>query len=155
MPFIVLFCHAIETCDPTHLENLAAVVETVHILPADIPDVYKKQLRLFKLMYDVACKYIDSRASNPPMHPSGRIPDTPLGMLFTEAGMPLPNHLQTQTSTQVFQDGTGQGTGLQFCDLAVGQDRLAVDSDSLSHNADLGSWFDQNQQIFNLLDDNM
>ncbi|KAF5552562.1 ATPase [Fusarium phyllophilum] len=50
VPFMVLFCHAIETCDPTHLEPLAAVVETIDMIPADLPNVYRKQLHLFKLI---------------------------------------------------------------------------------------------------------
>ncbi|KAH7183489.1 uncharacterized protein B0J16DRAFT_345860 [Fusarium flagelliforme] len=137
IPFIVLFCHAIETCEPTHLENLAAVVEIAHIT-TDLPDVYRKQLHLFKLMYDVACKYINSRTTNPVVHASGRIPDTPFEMLFVEAGVPLP--------PQTIHHDQGMGFG----DFPVGE----MDQ-SLTHSMELGNWFEQNQEIFMMLDNNM
>jgi hypothetical protein len=134
IPFIVLFCHAIETCEATHLENLAAVVEIAHIT-TDLPDVYRKQLHLFKLMYDVACKYISSRTTHPAVHGSGRIPDTPFEMLFVEAGVPLPaQHDQS----------------IGFGDFPVGE----MDQ-SLTHSMELGNWFEQNQEIFMMLDNNM
>lgn len=137
IPFIVLFCHAIETCEPTHLENLAAVVEIAHIT-TDLPVVYRKQLHLFKLMYDVACKYINSRTTHPTVHASGRIPDTPFEMLFVEAGVPLPP--QTMHHDQ----------GMAFGEFPVGE----MDQ-SLTHSMELGNWFEQNQEIFMMLDNNM
>ncbi|KAJ4252441.1 hypothetical protein NW762_011042 [Fusarium torreyae] len=157
VPFIVLFCHAIETCDPTHLESLASVVETVDILPDDLPDVYRKQLRLFKLMYDVACKYVSSKARNPPMQASGRIPDTPYEMLFIEAGIPYPTQIHAHTGMQDFQVNAEQGTDLAFGDFGVGagQGELMVEGNNINHGMELGNWFEQNQEIFKMLDNDL
>ncbi|KAM0413028.1 hypothetical protein ACHAPD_008096 [Fusarium lateritium] len=154
IPFVVLFCRAIETCDPAHLENLAAVVETAHIT-TDLPDVYRKQLRLFKLMHDVACKYVGSRANNTSVHASGRIPDTPFEMLFVEAGVPLPGHMNMPTSMQSFQDGAQHGGGAGFGNQVMGQDGNAVEYGGFTHSMELGNWFEQNQEIFMMLDNNM
>ncbi|QKD61702.2 uncharacterized protein FOBCDRAFT_147208 [Fusarium oxysporum Fo47] len=149
VPFMVLFCHAIETCDPTHLEPLAAVVETVDMIPPDLPNVYRKQLHLFKLMYEVACKYVGSRTNNPPVQVSGRIPDTPFEMLFFEAGVPVPSHLNMQG----FSDGTQLANEINYGGLSTGQAGNIVEG-SFDHNMELGNWFEQNQEIFMMLDNN-
>ncbi|EWY82441.1 hypothetical protein FOYG_14534 [Fusarium oxysporum NRRL 32931] len=153
VPFMVLFCHAIETCDPAHLEPLAAVVETVDMIPPDLPNVYRKQLHLFKLMYEVACKYVGSRTNNPPVQVSGRIPDTPFEMLFFEAGVPVPSHLNMQANMQGFSDGTELANEINYGGLSTGQAGNIVEG-SFDHNMELGNWFEQNQEIFMMLDNN-
>ncbi|RGP62588.1 hypothetical protein FSPOR_9167 [Fusarium sporotrichioides] len=153
IPFIVLFCHAIETCDPAHLESLAAVVETAHIT-TELPDVYRKQLHLFKLMYDVACKYVGSRKSNTSIHASGRIPDTPFEMLFVEAGVPLPGHMSMPTTIQGFHDGTQLGNAMGYGNLPIGDNGTSTEYGGFTHSMELGNWFEQNQEIFMMLDNN-
>ncbi|KAI9155633.1 Oxidoreductase swnN [Paramyrothecium foliicola] len=64
VPFIVLFCHTIETRDPNHLENLSAVVQALQILPRGASDVYGKQRRVFELMYNVASNTIHLKSNN-------------------------------------------------------------------------------------------
>ncbi|KAH7245479.1 hypothetical protein BKA59DRAFT_475858 [Fusarium tricinctum] len=147
VPFIVLFCHAVETCDPAHLEYLSAVVETLDRIPPECPDVYKKQLRLFKLMYDVACKYVGSKPRNPPV-PSGRIPSAPFEMLFVEAGVPLPNYMGVQTAGHAFQN-TPNG------ELALGFGDGIIDDGGFNNSIELGNWLEQNQEIFMMLDNNL
>jgi hypothetical protein len=153
VPFMVLFCHAIETCDPTHLEPLAAVVETVDMIPPDLPNVYRKQLHLFKLMYEVACKYVGSRSNNPQVQVSGRIPDTPFEMLFFEAGVPVPSHLNMQTNIQGFNEGGHLANEINYRSLPTGQAGNMVEG-GFDHNMELGNWFEQNQEIFMMLDNN-
>ncbi|KLO82443.1 uncharacterized protein LW93_9646 [Fusarium fujikuroi] len=153
VPFMVLFCHAIETCDPTHLEPLAAVVKTVDMIPPDLPNVYRKQLHLFKLMYEVACKYVGSRSNNPPVQVSGRIPDTPFEMLFYEAGVPVPSHLNMHANIQGFNDDTQLSNEINYGGLSTGQAGNIM-AGSLDHNMELGNWFEQNQEIFMMLDSN-
>ncbi|RGP78381.1 hypothetical protein FLONG3_3517 [Fusarium longipes] len=154
IPFIVLFCHAIETCDAAHLESLAAVVETADIT-SDLPDVYRKQLHLFKLMYDVACKYVGSKTGNTSTHAQGRIPDTPFEMLFVEAGVPLPGHMNMQTGMQGFNYGMQQGSTMGFGNLPMGQDGSLTGNGDFTHGMELGNWFEQNQEIFMMLDNNL
>lgn len=151
IPFIVLFCHAIETCDPAHLENLAAVAETAHIT-ADLPNMYRKQLQLFKLMHDVACRYVGSRTCNPPVHISGRIPNTPFEMLFTEAGIPMPGQVSVQADPQRSHDGTQHVNDMTFGNIPAIAHGNMTDDSMFTHSMELGNWFEQNQEIFMMLD---
>ena len=59
-------------------------------------------------------------------------------MLFVEAGVPLPP--QTMHHDQ----------GMAFGDFPVGE----MDQ-SLTHSMELGNWFEQNQEIFMMLDNNV
>ncbi|KAF4344571.1 hypothetical protein FBEOM_1469 [Fusarium beomiforme] len=154
VPFMVLFCHAIETCDPAHLKPLAAVVETVDMIPPDLPGVYRKQLHLFKLMYEVACKYVGSRSNNPPVQASRRIPDTPFEMLFYEAGVALPDHMNMQGNVQNFHDGTQIGHGMNYGSFPVEQGGNMVES-GFGHSMELGNWLEQNHEILMMLDNNL
>jgi hypothetical protein len=147
IPFIVLFCHAVETCDPANLDYLSAVVETLHRIPPECPDIYKKQLRLFKLMYDVACKYVGSKPRNPPV-PPGRIPSTPFEMLFVEAGVPLPNYMGVQAAGNGFQSTSNGELALEF-------GNGMIDDGGFNHSIELGNWFEQNQEIFMMLDNDL
>ncbi|KIL94147.1 hypothetical protein FAVG1_02709 [Fusarium avenaceum] len=119
----------------------------VYWIPPECPDVYKKQLRLFKLMYDVACKYVESKPRNP-LAPPGRIPSTPFEMLFVEAGVPLPNHMGVQAAGNAFQN-TSNG------EFALGFGNGVIDNGDFSHSVELGNWFEQNQEIFMMLDNNL
>ncbi|KAF4457617.1 hypothetical protein F53441_490 [Fusarium austroafricanum] len=154
VPFMVLFCHAIETCDPVHLTPLASVVETIDRIPPELPSVYRKQLRLFKVMYEVACKYLSSRPSNPPVHASGRIPDTPFEMLYVEAGIPFPSHLNMQANMPGFQSSTHHATGMDLGGFTEPGQQMMGDG-TLNHSMDLGNWFEQNQEIFMMLDNDL
>ncbi|KAF9764063.1 hypothetical protein IL306_002906 [Fusarium sp. DS 682] len=154
VPFMVLFCHAIETCDPAHLKPLAAVVEIVDIMPPDLPSFYRKQLHLFKLMYEVACKYVGSRSHNPSVQSSGRIPDTPFEMLFYEAGVALPDHFNVPTNVQNFQDGTQIGNEMNYGSFPMGQGGNMAEG-GFDHSMELGNWLEQNHEIFMMLDNNL
>jgi hypothetical protein len=129
------------------LEYLSAVVETLHRIPPECPDVYKKQLRLFKLMYDVACKYVESKPRNP-LVPSRRIPSTPFEMLFVEAGVPLPNYMVAQAAGNGSQNTSNR-------ELASGFGDGMIDDGGFNHSIELGNWFEQNQEIFMMLDNNL
>lgn len=154
MPFIVLFCHAIETRDESHLESLSAVVETLEILPPDLPDAYSKQRSLFKLMYNVACKYVGASGSgNLVAQPSGLVPDTPFGMLFAEAGISVPSQMQMHAGMHGFHGQMEQGPGMEFGDMGVGQGGFGGEVEGSNHGAELGTWFEQNNQIFKMLED--
>ncbi|KAG5766780.1 hypothetical protein H9Q72_005152 [Fusarium xylarioides] len=97
VPFIVLFCHAIETRDPSHLENLSAVVRALQILPRETPDVYGKQRRVFELMYSVACKYVSEQGSSQHQHQRRR---PFFGVLLAEAGVPMLGETQMNPEMQ-------------------------------------------------------
>ncbi|KAH7271718.1 fungal-specific transcription factor domain-containing protein [Fusarium solani] len=67
IPFIVLFCHMIETSDPSDLPCLRDLVHTLETVTE--PSQYslcQKQLSMFKALYDVAVKYFNIRAAATP-----------------------------------------------------------------------------------------
>ncbi|KAJ5376936.1 fungal specific transcription protein, partial [Penicillium cosmopolitanum] len=61
VPYIVIFCLAIETSSSLHLTKLASVVHATEKVACNYNDAYGKQLAIFKLMYDVACKWIKAK----------------------------------------------------------------------------------------------
>lgn len=98
-------------------------------------------------MYDVACKYVGSKSRNPPV-PPGRIPGTPFEMLFVEAGVSLPNYLGVQAAGNGFQNASNG-------ELALGFGGGMIDDGGFNHSIEQGNWFEQNQEIFMMLDNNL
>ena len=91
VPFIVLFCRSIETSNPVYLEQLASVIEVLQLAPKSLPEVYRKQLRLFKLMYDVANQYIAAQAEGTDQNQkSRRMISGDFDTLFRGAGLDFP-----------------------------------------------------------------
>ncbi|OLN93247.1 putative transcriptional regulatory protein C11D3.07c 3 [Colletotrichum chlorophyti] len=72
VPFIVLFCHIIETCNESDLGLLGSLIETLQSASTDsFSTGIKKETRLFKALYDVACSYLKLKSSstNTGIHP--------------------------------------------------------------------------------------
>ncbi|KAI9170569.1 fungal specific transcription factor [Paramyrothecium foliicola] len=155
VPFIVLFCRVIETSDALHLEKLSSVVETLQFVPTDFPAAFKKQLRLFKLMYDVACKFVEAQrnqGSNDTTIPNS---DGDIEILFREAGLSL--QVQSPpTGIGAINRSSGHsaydpGLGSASVDMGLLQETFVTRMEN--HGAELGHWFDQNHQMFRMLDD--
>lgn len=62
VPYIILFCHVVETCNEGDLECLGAFIRSWQPRPAAFLVAYDKQLRLFKILYDVACNYVKMKS---------------------------------------------------------------------------------------------
>ncbi|KAM0647794.1 hypothetical protein ACHAO3_007418 [Verticillium nonalfalfae] len=135
VPFTVLFCHVIQTSDPTDLEHLKSVVEVLQSMPASYVETYSKQHRLFKHFYDVACRYVEVKASARETHPDGsferlvresdlKLPIQPSGIDAAETGaatftmsppeagvrngaVPTNQNQQGATPTDTQSEGTG------------------------------------------------
>jgi hypothetical protein len=69
-------------------------------------------------------------------------------MLFVEAGVPLPNYMGVQTAGHAFQN-TPNG------ELALGFGDGIIDDGGFNNSIELGNWFEQNQEIFMMLDNNL
>ncbi|KAJ4047501.1 hypothetical protein NW761_007442 [Fusarium oxysporum] len=139
VPFIVLFCHAIETRDPSHLENLSAVVRALQILPRETPDIYGKQRRVFELMYSVACKYIGESSSGQHQHQYGR---PFFGVLLAEAGVPILGETQMNTEMQSFDTQMEYGPDVQIGGMDLRQEGIFWgDLEGLNSSEEFGSWF--------------
>ncbi|CAG8947963.1 unnamed protein product [Penicillium salamii] len=64
-PFIVIFCHVIETQDQSYLPHLHAFVESIKLAPT-VSDAAARMYRLFLVLYNVALRYIEFRTSQKP-----------------------------------------------------------------------------------------
>jgi hypothetical protein len=76
-------------------------------------------------------------------------------MLFVEAGVPLPGHMNLSTGMQGFHYGTQHGNNMGFDNLPTGQDGNLTEDGGFTHSMELGNWFEQNQEIFMMLDNNL
>jgi hypothetical protein len=59
--YIVIFCLAIEASSSLHLAKLASVVHATEKVACNYHNAYGKQLAIFRLMYEVACKWIEAK----------------------------------------------------------------------------------------------
>lgn len=63
IPFIILFCHIIETSEASDLEHMRGLVETLESTSnSRAHSTCGKQRRLFKALYDVAAKYVEVKS---------------------------------------------------------------------------------------------
>ncbi|MBE3049702.1 hypothetical protein IMZ48_45840 [Candidatus Bathyarchaeota archaeon] len=126
-----------------HLEKLASVVETLKLLPDDLPEAYGRQLQIFGPMYEVAFTYIQANSNERPQ--SRRVSDADFDTIFREAaigtglygGRIQPGQRDDSPGVVV----TLSGPGIAY--LSGFQPTYAPQmGDS---GSDLGHWFDQNQ----------
>lgn len=175
VPFIVIFCHVIETSNTVYLSKLASLVDLLKVATPNLPGAYGKQCSIFTLMYEVACKYVEARAAvvaaaaaagtgSQQMHQTHQqmqhlVSAEEFDDLFGDAGLigaqlrsPILRFSEAgsrqlqQQQRQGF--GLDQGTGGEG-DAATSGERTA----GIENGINLGNWFDQNHQIFRMMDD--
>uniref|UniRef100_A0A0B7KG76 Xylanolytic transcriptional activator regulatory domain-containing protein n=1 Tax=Bionectria ochroleuca TaxID=29856 RepID=A0A0B7KG76_BIOOC len=110
-PFIVLFCHIIETSDPSDLECLKRLVEILEIAASTPKNVIcERQLRLFKALYEVAIKYFDIKAQTTQAEHGGHGADGLGGPYLDAASGGLLQH----QSTAILGSGSLLGPGSEI-----------------------------------------
>ncbi|RAQ76499.1 C6 transcription factor [Aspergillus flavus] len=63
IPFIILFCHIIETSEAADLQHMKGLVETLESASnSRVHSTCSKQRRLFRALYDVAAQYVEIRS---------------------------------------------------------------------------------------------
>ncbi|KAM0335680.1 hypothetical protein ACHAQA_000729 [Verticillium albo-atrum] len=152
VPFTVLFCHVIQTSDTTDLEHLESVVEVLKSMPHDSAETYSKQLRLFKHLYDVACRYIEIKASA-----QESLPDGSFERLVRESGLRLPiqppgGDLGTQPAD--WASGEGFDVDLMLDHSAPGTVRAFGETQEMEFGGvELGDWYAQNHEMLRMMED--
>lgn len=177
IPFIILFCHVIETSDPSDLELMRGLTKTLE--PTSNKPTHttcSKQHRLFEALYEVAAKYVEVRSS------VGDVRGGPiwsaaqqqygdgtsntasdclgLGPLSSEGGLgDLDTRNSAMDSSQFstnsepnkdrsgLMDGPVRPTGMQ--NTAYGD----IDMEMDFSGAQLWDWFNKNQSIMNMIED--
>ncbi|RSM07718.1 hypothetical protein CDV31_008498 [Fusarium ambrosium] len=140
VPFNILFCNIVEKSVPSDLQLLARFVGALEVSAA-IPRfsaACRRQLPIFRSLYDVAAKYIEAKANVYQQHQSANSIVTGLGMenvTRTEA---------SQSALTGTEDTSQDGVNHTPDDFGVEMDLSS---------AEIGDWFYQNQQMMRLLED--
>ncbi|GKU01982.1 hypothetical protein FLAG1_03094 [Fusarium langsethiae] len=154
IPFIVVFCQAIETQDQSdlaRLHNFCTSVETTITLS----DAAAKMHRLFQVLYTVALRYIEFRTTTPTAdqtQASAELNTYLAALGFPPAG--LSNGGQQPSPMDAAQAGAFSQTlgDMGMLDGAEGQ-RGANTMMWMGNTAQLGEWFNSNQQMMELLEE--
>ncbi|KAL3594100.1 hypothetical protein FPOAC2_08405 [Fusarium poae] len=154
IPFIVVFCQAIETQDQSdlaRLHNFCTSVETTITLS----DAAAKMHRLFQVLYTVALRYIEFRTTTPTAdqtQASAELNTYLAALGFPPAG--LNNGGQQPSPMDATQAGAFSQTlgDMGMLDGAEGQ-RGANTMMWMGNTAQLGEWFNSNQQMMELLEE--
>lgn len=174
-PFIILFCHIIETSEASDLEHMKRLVETFESTSnSRTYNTCGKQYRLFKALHDVAAKFLevksrvdddDGQAGMWWMHDANaftRKTSNILGPSTLESGgtMSVGDLEATNTvdiSSHVPLSHEANQSGMEFVDdtLMRGASTGFTDGDldmELS-GAQLWDWFNRNQSLMKVLED--
>ncbi|KAJ6441524.1 hypothetical protein O9K51_05075 [Purpureocillium lavendulum] len=146
VPYIVVFCLAVETSSRLYLSKLASVVEATERVASTCRDVYEKQLAIFRLMYDVACKCVEARSAAAETTRWSERSIVQGLESSANASLTVPS-----SSVQLKQPAGVQGLDLSAPSMVNEHPGSLPGGNGLS----LGDWMDQNYQIFQLLDDDL
>ncbi|KAE8309902.1 hypothetical protein BDV41DRAFT_546384 [Aspergillus transmontanensis] len=177
IPFIILFCHIIETSEAADLQHMKGLVETLESASnSRVHSTCSKQCRLFRALYDVAAQYVEIRSraeggrggmswsvtrqlyadafpgatSNGPGFgalDSGGIVGALGAMNTADASGPTASHDEANGGRMGLVDGLIEPTELQ--NTGFGE----VDTEMDYSGAQLWDWFNKNQAIMRMLED--
>ncbi|KAI1009176.1 hypothetical protein LB504_002948 [Fusarium proliferatum] len=154
VPFVVVFCHIIETGDRNGLELLESVIKTLQ--PASdsaFSSGARKEFHLFKALYDAARKYLEDRLSKESIG-VGSWENT-----SSSAYVPVPTHQQPALVTPVLNLPNPQTS---ISASLVGTERWIpqqyetpgdMDTDNDQYGAQLGNWLHMSNQMTMALED--
>jgi hypothetical protein len=174
IPFIILFCHVIETSETSDLEHMRGIVETLESTSnTPVHNTCAKQRRLFKALYDVAEKYVkvksrdDSGQVRMPwsmqyVHAftrkaSNELALSPLDSAGIVGDSGTTNTVDAPGPLPLYSEANGESMGLVggldgpmvFRNTAFGD----VDVEMDLSGAQLWDWFNKNQSMMRMLED--
>lgn len=140
VPFIVIFCHVIETSDKEDLRRLEEFVTSLQVSRA-VSGAVDKLHRLCRIMCDVAALYVEAKEAE------NRAADANMTPLGNDFNMYL-SQLGFMPPAQPSFDAGGGGGG----------DAGDMDSDVLNASyqaAQLGDWFEGGRHMMGLLEEDL
>ncbi|CAG7997039.1 unnamed protein product [Penicillium salamii] len=143
-PFIVIFCHVIETQDQSYLSHLHDFVESIQSAPT-VSEAAARMHRLFLVLYNVALHFVEFRTSKQP----GQTP------AFAEmdgylAALGLAAPVSDDVHQQVLQS-LNPDSGHDF--MAHEYQQREEPTMGIGNEAELDGWFSSNRAIMGLLQD--
>ncbi|KAM5511797.1 transcriptional regulatory protein C11D3.07c 3 [Fusarium oxysporum f. sp. phaseoli] len=153
VPFIVVFCHIIETGDKNGLDLLESVIKTLQpVTDSAFSSGAKKEFHLFKALYDAARNYLEARLSKVNIgfsswenaSSSAHVPSP----THQQPALPMPifNLPNSQTSVSTSLEGTAEWMDQQM-------EVPGMDTDIDQYGAQLGNWLHMNNQMTRALED--
>ncbi|EWZ80096.1 hypothetical protein FOWG_15954 [Fusarium oxysporum f. sp. lycopersici MN25] len=153
VPFIVVFCHIIETGDKNGLDLLESVIKTLQpVTDSAFSTGAKKEFHLFKALYDAARNYLEARLSKVSIgfgswenaSSSVHVPSP----AHQQPALPTPifNFPNSQTSLSTSLEGTAEWMDQQM-------EVPGMDTDIDQYGAQLGNWLHMNNQMTRALED--
>ncbi|KAJ5344597.1 hypothetical protein N7452_002601 [Penicillium brevicompactum] len=141
-PFIIIFCHVIETQDQSYLSHLHAFVESIKSAPT-VSDAAARMYGLFLVLYNVALRYIELRTPQKPGQ-------TPMCAEMDEHLATL--GLLAPTSGDIHQPeshslGSDPGYNVARRDSSQREEPMMW----MGNEAGLDGWFSSNRAIMGLL----
>ncbi|WYZ42252.1 hypothetical protein EsH8_V_001147 [Colletotrichum jinshuiense] len=161
VPFIVLFCHIIETRNKSDLKLLEGLIETLQSASTDSFSIgIKKESRLFKVLYDVACSYLKLELKNTNAGMSQPVHDASLMVRQPDAAL-TPISMNPQGVAQTpFSSLEGSRVGPETMlgetpDWVTGYSGMTGDlsMEIDEQGAQLGNWLYMNDQMMRALED--
>ncbi|KAL4756136.1 fungal specific transcription factor domain-containing protein [Aspergillus foveolatus] len=152
VPFIVIFCHIIETCDKSNLDLLESVIKTLQSATDSVPSSgVRKEYHLFKALYDAACSYIEARLSKANLGLRLWANTSSSADLLSPAHQqpviltPMSNLQSSQTTARMSLDGTAEWMPQSF--------ETPGGAELDQYGAQLGNWLHMNNQMTRALED--
>ncbi|KAH7165838.1 hypothetical protein EDB81DRAFT_780508 [Dactylonectria macrodidyma] len=155
IPFIVLFCHVIETQDGKDLASLHNFITSIQSAPT-VSDAAAKMHRLFQVLYTVALRYIEFRTSTPPADQTQA--NAELNTYLTALGFPPVGPEQRhQQMVDLDPSNSGQVYGQPLAEGGLvdgmGSQRMSNPMMWMGTTAQLEDWFNSNQQMMELIEE--
>ncbi|KAG5746427.1 hypothetical protein H9Q70_010874 [Fusarium xylarioides] len=151
VPYVVVFCHIIDTGDRRGLELLESVIKTLQpTRHSAFSSGAKKEFHLFKALYDAARKYLEARLS---------IGDGSWQNASSSTYVPPHAHQQPALLTPIFNlpiSQTPVSASLEGTAGCLSQQYEALgdmDTDIDQYGAQLGNWLHMNNQMTRALED--
>ncbi|KAI9930802.1 hypothetical protein MW887_011560 [Aspergillus wentii] len=140
-PFIVIFCHIIETQDQSYLPHLQAFVESITSAPT-VSDAAARMYRLFLVLYNVALRYVEFRTSQQPEQTAAC---AEMDQHLAALGLPAPGSGDVHQQVQSLNTDPGH-------DSIGHQDKQREEPMMwMGNEAELDGWFSSNRAIMGLL----
>ncbi|KAH7120307.1 hypothetical protein B0J13DRAFT_457112, partial [Dactylonectria estremocensis] len=153
IPFIVLFCHVIETQDQMDLDRLGSFISSMESTPA-ISDQATRVIHLFRVLFSAARRYVEFRNSSPSAD-QGQARERLHTYMF-ELGLPVhPDNgeFQPHGTRQAQGEVAEQGTGDAHMSESIDGQRATDYRIWMSNTTHLEEWFDSNHQMLEMINE--
>lgn len=149
IPFIVLFCHVLETGDMEDLDRMRTFVDSIESARHQ-PNVIAKHYRLFQVFHDVALRYTELKTASPPSQDGQAETRTEMDAYLSALGFQphaAPGSVAGNQST-IDSSSTWSPTMLTM-QMRTNASEVNKEAESPSQ---IAHWYSVSQQMMGLLD---